>query len=809
MKLNGNLVGNVDGSSEIRNISIEKITAVQQGALGLGAAHKGRIIFNTDENKYKYWDGVAFQDFATGGAAASQTDFDNLVASMGYVDASGNFTEAALNALSNISGLTAGSTLVDALSQLSAAIDAAAGVDTLPELSDVTVTTAAANDFIVANGDGSTYVNMNGAAARTAMGVVIGTDVQAHDADLDALAGITHADGDFIVSNGTAWVAESGATARTSLDVYSTTEVDTAIGNLSADSLTDVAITTATTGDVLYYNGTNFVNESTGAVSGVQGYDAGLQSIAGLTTAADLMIYTDGSDSYATTALTAFARTLMDDADAATARGTLGLVSGGAGDIWVEKAGDTMSGNLAMGGNVVSGLANPTNDTDAANKGYVDSALAGLTWKNSVRVASTANIDLATGGLIAVDGITVADGDRVLVMNQTNAAQNGIYIAAAGAWVRATDFDNLTPVDEINGAAVYVEEGSTYGDAGYTVSSQVAILETDNIDFTQFNGAAAITAGIGLGKTGNTLFVNLGAGIGQLPSDEVGIDLYDAANGALILTTDGSTRGTDGADALALLLDGSSLTQTSAGLKVDAQGITATELNASVAGAGLVGGNGTALALNHSGEFEIVTDALNLKDGQIANAKLTNAGFSVTADSGITHTPDLGEVVDFTGGVGIDIATVGPGGSGASIQVDLNAAAQLLTDVPVAVADTVLVRNAGNTAYEAQSASTLLGAASAGDLSDVDTTGAVDGSLLVNNGTQFVAQKAYHLYTSGAASTSHSVAHSIGQKFCNVTVVDATDEVIIPQSITFTDANNLVVTFNTAIDCKVVVMGIA
>ena len=58
-------------------------------------------------------------------------------------------------------------------------------------------------------------------------------------------------------------------------------------------------------------------------------------------------------------------------------------------------------------------------------------------------------------------------------------------------------------------------------------------------------------------------------------------------------------------------------------------------------------------------------------------------------------------------------------------------------------------------------------------------------------------------------STTWTVAHSLGQMYCNVTVVDAGDEVVIPQSITFNSATQLTVTFNTAIAGKVVVMGIA
>ena len=100
----------------------------------------------------------------------------------------------------------------------------------------------------------------------------------------------------------------------------------------------------------------------------------------------------------------------------------------------------------------------PVNDEDLANKGYVLDVLAGLRDpKDAVRVASTANIDLATGGLLNIDGVVVIAGDRVLVKNQTAPAENGIYVAAAGAWARSTDADADAEVTQ--GLSCLVNEG--------------------------------------------------------------------------------------------------------------------------------------------------------------------------------------------------------------------------------------------------------------------------------------------------------------------------------------------------------------
>ena len=174
----------------------------------------------------------------------------------------------------------------------------------------------------------------------------------------------------------------------------------------------------------------------------------------------------------------------------------------------VSKSGDSMTGNLVMGGNTVTGLATPTADTQAAPKSYVDAVVAGLSWKNAVKAGTTSNVDLSTGGTLTVDGVSTSAGDRILVMNQTSASENGIYIVASGAWTRSLDFDSLTPIDEVNGAAVYVEEGTVSGDISYTVISQVNTLGTDDITFAQFNGVSTTGAGNGLIKAGSVISID-------------------------------------------------------------------------------------------------------------------------------------------------------------------------------------------------------------------------------------------------------------------------------------------------------------
>jgi hypothetical protein len=147
-------------------------------------------------------------------------------------------------------------------------------------------------------------------------------------------------------------------------------------------------------------------------------------------------------------------------------------------------------------------VATPTDDAHAATKGYVDAARSGLDVKASVRVATTANINPAT--TLTIDGVELAVGDRVLVKNQDNAVNNGIYVVANGSWARAEDAD--TSAEVTTGMFTFVSEGTTHADSGWVLSTNDTItLGTTELTFVQFSGAGQITAGDGLTKTGNTI----------------------------------------------------------------------------------------------------------------------------------------------------------------------------------------------------------------------------------------------------------------------------------------------------------------
>jgi len=182
--------------------------------------------------------------------------------------------------------------------------------------------------------------------------------------------------------------------------------------------------------------------------------------------------------------------------------------------------GGTMTGAIAMGSNKITGLGDPNDAGDAANKGYVDTAVQGLDAKASVRVATTANITLSTEQTI--DGVAVVAGDRVLVKNQTDAEENGIYVASATAWSRASDANTWA---ELVSAFVFVESGTAGGDNGFvcTVDAGGTLGATD-VTWVQFSGAGQITAGAGMTKSGNTLNVAT-ADTGRIVVNADSIDL--------------------------------------------------------------------------------------------------------------------------------------------------------------------------------------------------------------------------------------------------------------------------------------------
>lgn len=272
-------------------------------------------------------------------------------------------------------------------------------------------------------------------------------------------------------------------------------------------------------------------------------------------------------------------------------------------------SGGTLTGSLDLGGYKITSLDTPTAADDAANKAYVDSIVSGLTWLNPIidadlvddslsappgsPIASTTYLvaDTATGdwaGLegrlvyyngtswVDVLGRVVAVGDRFgITMVHGEGSEGGNMV---GNGNKIAELTNATPgsyaytfTTPITSQAIFVsEEGSQHFGKSYVY---------DSSDWVLFGGPTAINAGIGLYWDGNILNANLGAGIAELPSDEVGIDLYSA--GGLFLTEDGSTSSSNSSAKLSILLDGSTLFRSASGIKIADGGVSNSQISAS------------------------------------------------------------------------------------------------------------------------------------------------------------------------------------------------------------------------------------
>lgn len=907
----------------------------------------------------------------------------------------------------------------------------------------------------------------------------IGVTVQAYDADLTTIAGLTEVDGGFLVGTGTGWTVESGATARTSMDVYSTTEATNAFVNVSGDTMDSAAnlvfsgggtITGLPTSPSAATEATSKQYVDNLVTSGVVWKDpiidpnlydivsaepvspvVGAVYIAyegvgtltdspwgGTTTPAvadNDVLYWNGTDWIIIDTLGAGDRFIVAGEGLDLPSTSNGLFTAGFrdGELIEFVSGDpntfsnwtvphdafyqVLGFTAVKAGGDSTGFANDATvyaldvKVGATTKNILVTGSAAQTFTSLVSEMNTDLSGTATATLVSPDGhIHIAADDGVSHVTIIPTSTGGTDMLTV-----LTDFD-LILGGNIDGLTVNTSDPDS-AHYGHTY-----LYSYEGNSWTEITGPAAISAGVGLAYSGNVLNVNLGAGIVELPTDEVGIDLYDSATGAIILTSTGSDRVTTTGGKLHLLLNGSTLTQGASGLNISAGGVTGTELNTSVAGAGLAGGGGSALSVNvDDSSIEINVDTLQVKAAGITNTMLAGGitlanlatigdgniivgaattgdptavamsgdvlisntgvtsigtGVIVNADISASAAIDFSKLAALTAGniivgngtnvptsvamsgdVTLDSSGVAAIGTGVIVDADVNASAAIAysklnltgsivnadlvnssitlaadtgTPETTALGDTLTI--AGGTGIDTVVAATdtvtvSLNAA-INDLSNVTATSTTGGETLVSNGTNFVNRKIYHAYDSsmvsevstitpvadvsdsldgtyfllsstgvdyyfwintsggsatdpapagktlggeiaittndgvnavataiygvvnahaaftavdntgsvtvtaviegdttnaaagtsgftmgtttegGSPATSHVVTHNLGQQYCVVTIVDSTDQVIIPESITFDSTTQLTVTFNTAIDCRVIVMGV-
>lgn len=290
---------------------------------------------------------------------------------------------------------------------------------------------------------------------------------------------------------------------------------------------------------------------------------------------------------------------------------------------------NAFTADQSHGGFKITNLLAGVSATDAATVAQVDAARQGVMVKDPVRAATTANITLS--GTQTIDGIALSAGERVLVKDQTTGQNNGIYVVSASGWSRSTDADVSSEVK--GGMMMWVNEGTTNGDKQFILTTNDPIvLGTTPLTFTLFAGGTSYTAGAGIGLSGSTFNIGATDTSMTIGTDDIAVNLN-------------TTGGLETSTGVRVKLNGTTLDRSASGMKVADAGITETQLNGSVAGAGLSGGGGTALTINTAvaGSIQVVSDQLEVK---LNGSSLVSAaaGLSVNQAKWITRITPTGTV---------------------------------------------------------------------------------------------------------------------------------------------------------------------
>lgn len=169
-----------------------------------------------------------------------------------------------------------------------------------------------------------------------------------------------------------------------------------------------------------------------------------------------------------------------------------------------------INNTIDLKNNYIINVPDPIDTNDVANKAYVDLVKQGLYVKDSVKVGTTEHRNLTTGFVsgVVIDDYTLVTGDRILIKDQNNSIENGIYIIkTSGSPLRS---DDLGIGDHAGGSFMFIENGTVNANSGWICNTTLSdIVGTDPITFTQFNGVGLLVAGSAITKNVNTINVKV------------------------------------------------------------------------------------------------------------------------------------------------------------------------------------------------------------------------------------------------------------------------------------------------------------
>jgi len=222
------------------------------------------------------------------------------------------------------------------------------------------------------------------------------------------------------------------------------------------------------------------------------------------------------------------------------------------------------TGTVDVASSRITGLSEPSADSDAATKYYVDNKVTGLTWKQAVNMIAFANVPLTGSTPYSIDNHPLSNGYRVLLTEQSLDSQNGIYdVAVSGGSYTLTRSADASDYIELHGASVFVSEGDTYKNTGWVQTADY-LTSFENQVWVQFSGAGVYAAGAGLSISGTEFAINVATN-GGIEIDTDALQLKSSVAGAGLTYSSGVIAVGGTADKITVDADAITIASTYAG----------------------------------------------------------------------------------------------------------------------------------------------------------------------------------------------------------------------------------------------------